>query len=226
MDPSPALTERPQTAAFVSPEIAMAFVLRLRGRGVRDLAVLRAMEMAPRALFLPQRQRGHAFRDMALPIGCGQTTAQPSIIAVMLEALSLDADCDVLEIGSGTGYATALLAQIARRVAGAERYRGLALEAGARLMRLGYSNARVAWADGLAPPDSAARFSRILVHACALEPPAVLLAQLATPGVMVFGAPGPRGAIMRLRREAHGDTLDKRGACRLGLLEHGVSLAL
>src|SRR5450432_847941 len=92
------------------------FMLRMRARGVGDLRLLRALERAPRALFMPQRYADIAARDIALPIGCGQTAPPPSIVAAMIEALALNRAHSIYEIGAGTGYATALLSQLARQI--------------------------------------------------------------------------------------------------------------
>src|SRR5579863_5334214 len=104
-------------------------MLRMRARGIQDLALLRALERAPRALFMPQRYGDIAARDIALPIGCGQTAPPPAMVAAMIEALALEPHHDVLEVGAGTGYATALIAQLAREVTTLERCQSLALEA-------------------------------------------------------------------------------------------------
>ena len=92
------------------------FMLRMRARGIQDLSLLRALERAPRALFMPQRYQDIAARDIALPIGGGQTAPPPSIVAMMIEALHLNRAHSVFEIGAGTGYATALLSQLAGQV--------------------------------------------------------------------------------------------------------------
>ena len=134
------------------------FMLRMRARGIQDLSLLRALERAPRSLFMPQRYQDIAARDIVLPIGCGQTAAPPSVVAAMIEALSLNRAHSVFEIGSGTGYATALLSQLAGQVLSVERCQSLALEASTRLTSFGVVNAQVAWADGLSPSVHVGRF--------------------------------------------------------------------
>lgn len=161
------------------------FMLRMRARGLQDLGLLRALERAPRALFMPQRYQDVAARDIALPIGCGQTAPPPSVVAAMIGALGLNRLHDVLEVGAGTGYATALLAQLAGRVLALERCRSLALEAAARLEAFGIANAEVAWADALAPRADPRRFDRIIVHALIEEPPEALVESLSADGVLV-----------------------------------------
>ena len=140
-------------------------MLLMRAKGVRDLNLLRALERAPRALFAPQRYGDIAGRDIALPIGGGQTAPPPSIIATMIEALAIQSDHRVLEIGTGAGYATALIAQLAGDVLTLERCQSLALEAATRLESFGATNVKVLWTDALAESAPAGPFDRILVNA-------------------------------------------------------------
>ncbi len=107
------------------------FTLAMRAKGINDLGLLRALERAPRALFMPQRFADISGRDLALPIGCGQTSPPPSIVAAMIAALGLKPEHRVCEIGTGTGYCAALLAQLADTVVSLERFQTLALEASA-----------------------------------------------------------------------------------------------
>src|ERR1700722_3570312 len=124
------------------------FTLAMRARGINDLDLLRALERAPRALFMPPRFADIAGRDIALPIGCGQTSLPPTIVAAMIAALNIKPAHRVCEIGTGTGYCAALLAQLANTVVSLERFQTLALEAQARLKTFGLSNVAVLWADG------------------------------------------------------------------------------
>src|ERR1700761_3328108 len=109
------------------------FTLAMRARGINDLSLLRALERAPRALFMPPRFADIAGRDIALPIGCGQTAPPPSIVAAMIQTLDVKPGARVLEIGAGTGYAASLLAQMAGEVLSLERCQTLAVEAAERL---------------------------------------------------------------------------------------------
>ena len=161
------------------------FMLLMRAKGVRDLALLRALERAPRALFAPQRYADIAGRDIALPIGAGQTAPPPSIVAAMIEALSVEPHHSVLEIGTGAGYATALIAQLARAVFTLERSQSLALEAATRLQSLGATNVEVAWADALADDAPPGPFDRILVHALIDDHVERFVGRLADDGVLV-----------------------------------------
>lgn len=169
----------------------MAFVLALRARGVRDLAVLGAMERTPRALFAPRRLADLALTDVALPLPCGQTMTAPSTVAAMLAALGLTPGGSVLEVGTGSGYATALLARMGARVTSLERFATLAAEASARLpvLGIGPERAEVRVADGCKPSNlpGEAAFDRILVNGTLPTLPPGLVARLA-PGGRLVGA--------------------------------------
>lgn len=183
------------------------FMLRMRARGVRDLGLLRALERAPRSLFMPQRYQDIAARDIALPIGCGQTAPPPSVVATMIAALDLNRAHSVLEIGAGTGYATALLSQLAGQILSLERCQTLALEASARLEAFGVVNAQVVWADGLSPNAELGRFDRIIVHGLVDDPPDNLVALLNAEGRLVTVAGDDSGReqrIIRLSRDGEG----------------------
>src|SRR5580658_7008420 len=121
---------------------------QIRGRGVSDPRVLDAMMRVPRHAFAPERYREQAYEDHPLPIGEGQTISQPYIVALMLEALSLEPKENVLEVGTGSGYATALLAELAAQAVSIERHATLADEARELLARLGYTNVKVIVGDG------------------------------------------------------------------------------
>ena len=199
-------------------EERIQFMLRLRARGIRDLRLLRALERAPRSLFMPQRYADVAARDIALPFGGGQTSPPPSTVAAMIEALDPPQRGRVLEVGTGSGYATALLAQLAGEVLSLERRRPLALEAAARLTAFGLGNVRVEWADALAFDPSPARFDAIIVHAAVEPPPERLLSLLAEGGGLVAAvAAGSAGGqrIVRWTR-APGDAFatSEHGAAR------------
>jgi protein-L-isoaspartate(D-aspartate) O-methyltransferase len=185
-------------------EEIMAFVLRMRARRISDTAVLRALETVPRDKFVPHRYLDMALRDVALPIGCGQTMPEPWLVARMMEALAVSRKHRVLEIGTGSGYATAVLARLAGEVVSLERFRSLALESASRLMRLGITNATVMHADGLAPPDHLGLFDRILIHVRLESVPDRLVSMLASGGSIVFIQARPRGR-SALVRVTHSD---------------------
>jgi protein-L-isoaspartate(D-aspartate) O-methyltransferase len=152
---------------------------QLRRRGIDDERVLAAMATVPRELFLPPEQRRRAYRDGAVRIGEGQTMSQPWIVACMAQLLELDGTETVLEVGTGSGYAAAVLSLLAREVITIERYESLAREARETLEQLGYRNVEVRVGDGsLGAPDRAP-FGGISVTATARdEPPAALFEQL------------------------------------------------
>jgi protein-L-isoaspartate(D-aspartate) O-methyltransferase len=163
------------------------FLLRLRGKGVRDLAVLRALETVPRQVFVPHRYADLASRDVALPIGCGQTMPAPYSVARILEMARLRPQHRVLEIGTGSGYLTAVLARLVAEVVSIERFQTLATEARTRLAELEIGNAAVVWGDGLRIPSEAGRFDRIIVEALVADPAPAWLRVLTDDGVLVIG---------------------------------------
>ena len=147
------------------PPEKMMFQLSLRRRGISDQAVLRTMEEVPREVFVTPADRGHAYRDSALGIACGQTISQPFVVAYMTEQLQLRKHHRVLEIGTGSGYQAAILSRLCRHVLTIERYRTLADSARARLEKLGYDNIEVMLGDGFDVPAGAGDFDRIIVTA-------------------------------------------------------------
>lgn len=226
-DPA-ALGHRPVPQAEAKAE----FLLRLRAKGVRDLQVLRALEMVPRETFVPHRYADLANRDVALPIPCGQTMSEPFIVARMLEVLVLTPENRVLEIGSGSGYVTAILARLAGGVVGIERYRSLVAQARTRLEGLEITHAEVMWGDAFAVPANVGTFDRLLVHASVDALPASLLERLSQDAIMVYarsGGAGPtaRQRLFRAARSAKGDWIETPiCACRLRALEPGLSREL
>ncbi|MFG1205681.1 protein-L-isoaspartate(D-aspartate) O-methyltransferase [Xanthobacter flavus] len=185
-----------------------AFILRLRQRGIRDLAVLRAIELVPRPLFVDPMMRRHAYDDVALPIACGQTMSQPSLVAAMTEALGVTADQTVLEVGTGSGYQAAVLSHLAARVVTVDRYRSLVSEAQTRFEVLGLRNVTAYVGDGMNGMPARAPFDRILVTAAATDIPAALMDQLKLGGVIVapLGAPEEVQTLVRIVKEQSGRT--------------------
>ncbi|PWK76137.1 protein-L-isoaspartate(D-aspartate) O-methyltransferase [Aminobacter sp. AP02] len=161
-------------------------------RGMTDLAVLEAMSAVPREEFVPLQLRDHAHEDTALPIAHGQTISQPYIVALMAQAAELRAGDTVLEIGTGSGYAAAVMAEIAGRVVTIERIDTLAEAARARLQRLGYTNVEVISGDGTAGCDRHAPFDAILSAAGTRKVPRAWKQQLATGGRLILPL-GPLG---------------------------------
>lgn len=158
----------------------------LRNSGVTDKRVLHAMELIPRDPFATGAFQDRAYEDTALPISSGQTLSQPSIVAKMTQALNPGPRDKVLEIGTGTGFQAAVLSQLARRVYTVERFSKLAQSANKTLNNLGLVNVTVITADGSMGLPNQAPFDRIILTAAAEDPPANLLAQLKTNGIMVL----------------------------------------
>ena len=158
---------------------------QLRSRGISDPRVLDAMLRVPRHEFVSPAHRTQAYEDHPLPIGEGQTISQPYVVALMLEALQLAPDEKVLEVGAGSGYATALLAELAAQVYSIERHDALAAGAREVLVRLGYTNVKVLTGDGTLGLPAVAPFDAILVSAGASTVPAALVAQLGEGGRMI-----------------------------------------
>lgn len=158
---------------------------QIAARGISDLNVLEAISRIPRHLFIDESLRFRAYDDMALPIGDGQTISQPYIVAKMTELLSLKGDEKVLEIGTGSGYQTALLAELSREVFTVERHKNLSAKSEGVLRSLGYGNIHFMVGDGtLGLPDEAP-FDRILVTAATPDLPAPLVGQLDKSGIIV-----------------------------------------
>jgi protein-L-isoaspartate(D-aspartate) O-methyltransferase len=185
----------------------MEFQLTLRRRGISDRSVLRAMDEVPREYFVAAGLTDSAYADQALPIACGQTISQPYVVAYMTEQLGVEPQHRVLEIGTGSGYQTAILSRLAREVVSIERYRTLADAARERIKTIGYGNVIVRVGDGMAGAPDLAPFDRIMVTAAAEEVPEALIAQLAADGRMVVPV-GPRHGVqyvMKLTKRANGE---------------------
>ncbi len=164
---------------------------QLKRRGIRDGRVLEAMSKVPRHTFVPEAHRGAAYEDRPLPIGEGQTISQPYMVAVMTQSLELKGEERVLEIGTGSGYQTAILAELAKEVCTIERIPALLERAQSTLQSLGYENIFFKIGDGTKGWPEKAPFDGIIVTAGAPEIPQTLLAQLADGGRLVIPV-GPR----------------------------------
>ena len=203
-------------------------VLALRSQGVTDPVVLSAIEKTPRDLFTPDLFRDRAWEDSALPIACGQTISQPFIVGLMTQALALEPRARVLEIGTGSGYQTAILSRLARLVYTVERYRTLMGEAEKRFVTLGLTNVITRFGDGGDGWVEQAPFDRILVTAASSDEPDRLLKQLKPSGVLV--APVGKGPVQRLLRYAGdgkgGFTKEQLGEVRFVPMLDGVAKEL
>jgi protein-L-isoaspartate(D-aspartate) O-methyltransferase len=159
---------------------------QLRARGISDTRVLDAMLRVPRHEFVPGPYRAQAYEDHPLPIGDGQTISQPYIVAVMLQSLQLSPTSKVLEVGTGSGYVTALLAELAAQVFSVERHPALAESARDLLAALGYTNVQIFTGDGTLGLPAVAPFDAIMVSAAAPGLPPPLIAQLRDQGRMII----------------------------------------
>jgi protein-L-isoaspartate(D-aspartate) O-methyltransferase len=189
---------------------------QLRARGIKDARVLAAMRTIPRHLFVDESMRQRAYEDSPLPIDAAQTISQPYMVALMSEVLELDGSERVLEIGTGSGYQAAVLAELAAEVFSVERLDVLADSARARLAALGYGeHVHVQAGDGGHGWASAAPFDAILVTAAVQSVPRPLVEQLADNGALVL----PLGEVelqglARIRRDGSGLRVDYFGECR------------
>jgi protein-L-isoaspartate(D-aspartate) O-methyltransferase len=185
-------------------------IMKLRNQGVRDVRVLEALERIPRELFVPENLALDAYADEAMPVGCGQTISQPFVVAFMTDRLQVSERMKVLEIGTGTGYQTAILSLLCRRVYTVERHRLLLAEAQARFDHLGLTNITTMLGDGFKGWPAQAPFERIIVTAAAGELPEALLDQLAQGGIMIIPVEGPNGQeLLRVNKEAKGNRIEK-----------------
>ena len=161
-------------------------IQKLRDKGIRDERVLEAFRKVPRHLFVDSAMYRQAYEDNALPIGLGQTISQPYIVGLMTQLLELEQDMKILEIGTGSGFQTAILAQFSRRVYTIERHRELGERSRVRLREMGYANVTFRIGDGTNGWPQWAPFDRIIVTAGAPVTPDTLSAQLADGGIMII----------------------------------------
>ena len=187
----------------------------LRGRGIADPDILKVMAEVPRERFVPPEHRYRAYSDGPLPIGEGQTISQPYIVALMTQLLRVHGDCEVLEVGTGSGYQTAILARLAGRVYTIERFPELSATARNILGELGIGNVEFRVSDGSCGWPEERTFDRIIVTAAVPNFPPPLIAQLAEAGVMV--APIGQRAMQELTvaEKFHGKLIEKHtSSCR------------
>jgi protein-L-isoaspartate(D-aspartate) O-methyltransferase len=176
----------------------------LRKRGIRDRRVLAAMAAVPRERFIDPALRHEAYSDRALGIACGQTISQPYIVALMTEALELAGGEKVLEIGTGSGYQTAVLAELGTRIVSIERHADLSQQAEAVLRELGYRDVAFVVGDGTLGWPGEAPYDRILVAAAASDVPAALFQQLAEGGILVIPIGSLDGQVLQSVRKVSG----------------------
>jgi protein-L-isoaspartate(D-aspartate) O-methyltransferase len=200
-------------------------IMALRNQGIRDQAILEAIERTPREMFLGDPFQPMAYADQALPIACGQTISQPYVVAFMTDRLKLDDRCKVLEIGTGSGYQTAILSPLCRRVYTIERYRTLAKEAEERFKVLRLANITQMVGDGYKGWPKQAPFDRIIVTAAARDVPKALADQLAVGGIMIIPLEeGPMAQeLYRITRDEQGFSRERLLPVRFVPLVEGVA---
>lgn len=202
----------------------LRLLMELRGLGVSDARVLGALERVPREIFVPAAFKDQAYENVALPIGHGQTISQPLVVALMTEALEVGERHKVLEIGTGSGYQTAVLARLCRRVFSIERHRALLKEAEKRFAELRLHNVTSRFGDGTKGWPEQAPFDRIIVTAAAPELPGKLLGSLAEGGVLVapVGEERRDQRLIRIRRKDGTSVTEELGPVRFVPLVEGL----
>jgi protein-L-isoaspartate(D-aspartate) O-methyltransferase len=205
-------------------ERKMRFLFTLRSRGITDTRVLSAMESIDRGLFVRGLFAERAYEDMPLPIACGQTISQPSIVGIMTQALDVQPRDKVLEIGTGSGYQAAILSQLARRVYTVDRHRRLVREADELFRALALTNITAITTDGSFGLPDQAPFDRIIVTAAAEDPPGPLLAQLKMGGIMVLpvGQSDTVQSLIKVTRTETGFDYDELRPVRFVPLVEGI----
>lgn len=207
-----------------SAETKMQFLYALRSKGVTDTRVLNVMERIDRAAFVKGIFSERAYEDMPLPISCGQTISQPSIVGIMTQALNVQPRDKVLEVGTGSGYQAAILAGLARRVYTVDRFKRLVTEAQTIFSAQDITNITAVTADGSYGFPEQAPFDRILLTAAAEDPPGPLMAQLRVGGIMVLpvGQSDTVQSLIRVTRTETGYDYEELRAVRFVPLLEGL----
>jgi protein-L-isoaspartate(D-aspartate) O-methyltransferase len=218
--------ESPSTPPGARAEAKAQLMLRLRAKGLRDLALLRALENTPRENFVEPAFAEMALRDVAVPLTCGQTMEPPSLLAQLLSLLAPRPHHRILEIGAGSGFSASVLSLLGREVVAVECFLVLAEAARARLEIRGIGNVQLLWADGLDLSPRLGSFDRILVHGALTEPPHRLIGALAEGGMLVAprkGEGAAQGQLFRFSRPG-GERIEAEafGPVRAQNLLHGV----
>ena len=206
-------------------ERKMQFLFALRSKGVTDPAVLTAMERIDRGPFVRGLFSERAYEDTPLPIACGQTISQPSVVGLMTQALAVSPRDKVLEVGTGSGYQAAILSQLARRVYTVDRHKRLVREARAIFEAMDLANITAFSADGSFGLPDQAPFDRIIVTAAAEDPPGPLLQQLKVGGIMVVpvGQSDSVQSLIRVQRTTEGFAYEEMRSVRFVPLVEGLA---
>jgi protein-L-isoaspartate(D-aspartate) O-methyltransferase len=218
------MTSDPAAQDDSPAERKMRFLFALRSRGVTDARTLNAMEKVDRGLFVKGVFADRAYEDVPLPIACGQTISQPSVVGLMTQALNVQPRDMVLEVGTGSGYQAAVLSHLARRIYTVDRHRRLVHQAQDLFKSLGTTNITALTADGSHGLPEQAPFDRIIVTAAAEDPPGPLLAQLKIGGIMVVpvGQSDAVQSLIRVTRTERGFDYDELRPVRFVPLVEGL----
>ncbi len=200
-------------------------VMELRSKGIRDMRVLEALEITPREKFVSGPFVDQAYLDQSLPISCGQTISQPYIVAYMTEQLKLNDRSKVLEIGTGSGYQSAVLSKLCRRVYTIERYRTLSIQARELFETLAMRNITTLVGDGYKGWPQQAPFDHIIVTAAAPDVPQALADQLSENGIMIIPVNEGRGsqALLKVVRDADSFAEEKLMTVRFVPMVEGIA---
>lgn len=198
-------------------------LMELRRQGISDTRTLGAIERVPRDVFVAEPFLDQAYENTALPIACGQTVSQPLVVAMMTQALAVTDRMKVLEVGTGSGYQAAVLAQLCRRVYTIERHKPLLRQAEERFKRLRIHNITSKIGDGSRGWPEQAPFERIMVTAAAHDIPPALVEQLAIGGIMVLPMGDFDQDLIKVTKTEHGLDIEHLGGVRFVPLVEGVA---
>ena len=206
-------------------EKKLKLILGIKKRGIKDNRILNIIETIDRGIFLDGIFKARSLDDVPLPIKCGQTISQPSVVAMMTEKLKLTKRCKVLEVGTGSGYQTAILSKLSRRVYTVERHENLKKKAEKLLNYHGFKNITTILGDGSLGIEKQAPFDRIILTAAAEDIPQILLQQLKIGGIMVLpiGLPQSDQTLIQLRKTATQVVYDEIAKVRFVPLLEGIA---
>jgi len=206
-------------------EKKLKLILEIKKRGIKDNRILNIIETIDRGIFLDGIFKARSLDDVPLPIKCGQTISQPSVVAMMTEKLELTKRCKVLEVGTGSGYQTAILSKLSRRVYTVERHENLKKKAEKLLNYHGFKNITTILGDGSLGIEKQAPFDRIILTAAAEDIPQILLQQLKIGGIMVLpiGLPQSDQTLIQLRKTATQVVYDEIAKVRFVPLLEGIA---
>ena len=199
--------------------------LKIRKSGSSDPRILHAMELTSREKFISNTFVERSFEDIPLPIACGQTVSQPSLVALMIDQLEIPKRCKLLEVGTGSGFQSAILSKLASKVYSLERHNALVVSAKERLSRLDISNVTIVLGDGFLGYKNQAPFDRIIVSAAVEEIPKILIDQLKIDGVMVLpvGLPNEEQILLKVIKKSKSLDIKEVLSVRFVQMLEGIS---